>query len=214
MKGISFDLQEKKGTAFNLVDSFASGVLGIMGVGSSLLDCFSTVERGMLFIQKQVGVHKAPFSDSGEDDANFRELIAAKIEHLHGTSGEHNVISEATADRATLPGPEFVEQVSDSVVMSSTCQVPARGITGGPSAPRCRVRSSLGARSSSPCRGPPPPCRNNNCAAACFANYQDATPRCTPYNRATAGRPPRPMRRAACAAAVTCTCGCNLPQST
>ena len=78
MKGISFDLQEKKGTAFNLVDSFASGVLGIMGVGSSLLDCFSTVERGMLFIQKQVGVHKAPFSDSGEDDANFKDILAGE----------------------------------------------------------------------------------------------------------------------------------------
>jgi hypothetical protein len=25
MKGISFDLQEKRGTAFNLVDSFATG---------------------------------------------------------------------------------------------------------------------------------------------------------------------------------------------
>ena len=78
MKGISFDLQEKKGTAFNLVDSFASGVLGIMGVGSSLLDCFSTVERGMLFIQKQVGVRKAPFSDSGEDDANFKDILAGE----------------------------------------------------------------------------------------------------------------------------------------
>lgn len=78
MKGISFDLQEKKGTAFNLVDSFATGVLGIMGVGSSLLDCFSTVERGMLFIQKQVGVHKAPSAGSGEeDDANFKEILAA-----------------------------------------------------------------------------------------------------------------------------------------
>jgi hypothetical protein len=77
MKGISFDLQEKKGTAFNLVDSFATGVLGIMGVGSSLLDCFSTVERGLLFIQKQVGVHKAPFADSEEDDANFKDILAA-----------------------------------------------------------------------------------------------------------------------------------------
>ena len=77
MKGISFDLQEKKGTAFNLVDSFATGVLGIMGVGSSLLDCFSTVERGLLFIQKQVGVHKAPFADSEDDDANFKDILAA-----------------------------------------------------------------------------------------------------------------------------------------
>jgi hypothetical protein len=98
MKGISFDLQEKRGTAFNLVDSFATGechkfrtdmlvrllstgcgdagVLGIMGVGTSLLECFSTVERGLLFIQKQVGVHK-PNSSGAElsDDANFNDIL-------------------------------------------------------------------------------------------------------------------------------------------
>jgi hypothetical protein len=77
MKGVSFDLQEKKGTAFNLVDSFATGVLGICGVGASLLECFTTVERGLLFMQKQVGVHKSSFADEQDDDANFKEILAA-----------------------------------------------------------------------------------------------------------------------------------------
>ena len=45
------------------MDSFATGVLGICGVGGSLLECFSTVERGLLFMQKQVGVHKSTFAD-------------------------------------------------------------------------------------------------------------------------------------------------------
>ena len=44
-----------------------------------LLDCFSTVERGLLFIQKQVGVHKAAIAGSTdeEDDANFKDILAA-----------------------------------------------------------------------------------------------------------------------------------------
>jgi len=88
MKGISFDLQQKRGTAFNLVDSFATGALGIMGVGSSLLDCFSTVERGLLFVQKQVGVHK-PSSQS--DDANFKDILGSVkfvVEILRAQNGQ------------------------------------------------------------------------------------------------------------------------------
>lgn len=79
MKGISFDLQEKRGTAFNLVGSFASGALGIMGVGTSLLECFTTVERGLLFIQQQVGVHKQGTSHGVDlgDDANFKDILGS-----------------------------------------------------------------------------------------------------------------------------------------
>jgi hypothetical protein len=55
-----------------------SGVLGIMGVGSSLLDCFSTVERGLMFIQKQVGVQK-PAANGEDSDANFQDILGSII---------------------------------------------------------------------------------------------------------------------------------------
>ena len=121
MKGISFDLQEKEGTAFNLVDSFATGVsqappplvpplrdrpahscaalhcfaraplsalvprahrarpqvLGVMGVGATIPECFSTVERALMFVEKQVGVHVTVPAGTPGSDANFGSILAA-----------------------------------------------------------------------------------------------------------------------------------------
>ena len=55
-----------------------TGVLGVMGVGTSLLDCFSTVESSLQFIQKQIGVYK-PTSKHSErrDGANFNEVLGS-----------------------------------------------------------------------------------------------------------------------------------------
>eukprot|EP00966_Prymnesium_polylepis_P158752 3669372-Prymnesium_polylepis.3 len=38
LKGVSFDLQERTGTVFNLMDSFVGGVLGVLTAGRSMLD--------------------------------------------------------------------------------------------------------------------------------------------------------------------------------
>ena len=43
------------GTAFNLVDSFASGVLGILCVGHSPHEAFRELATALDFISRQVG---------------------------------------------------------------------------------------------------------------------------------------------------------------
>jgi hypothetical protein len=51
---VSFDLLNRTGTAFNLMDSFAGGVLGILAVGPSRLDALRKFTDCMDFVQKQV----------------------------------------------------------------------------------------------------------------------------------------------------------------
>ena len=55
LKGVSFDLQERTGTVFNLMDSFSRGVIGILTVGKTLLDALRKFADCLDFIQKQVG---------------------------------------------------------------------------------------------------------------------------------------------------------------
>jgi len=54
LKGVSFDLVDRSGTVFNLMDSFAGGVLGILTVGPSRLDALRKFADCMDFVQKQV----------------------------------------------------------------------------------------------------------------------------------------------------------------
>ena len=55
LKGVSFDLQERTGTVFNLMDSFSRGVIGILTVGKTLLEALRKFADCLDFIQKQVG---------------------------------------------------------------------------------------------------------------------------------------------------------------
>mmetsp|Transcript_18516 Transcript_18516/g.44379 ORF Transcript_18516/g.44379 Transcript_18516/m.44379 type:complete len:305 (-) Transcript_18516:177-1091(-) len=56
LKGVHFDLQDRVGTAFVLVDSFASGVLGLLAVGRSELPALRFLADALDFIQLQLGV--------------------------------------------------------------------------------------------------------------------------------------------------------------
>lgn len=47
-------MQERVGTAFNLMDSFASGVLGILCVGHSPQEAFRELADALDFISRQV----------------------------------------------------------------------------------------------------------------------------------------------------------------
>ena len=50
LHGISFDLQQKLGTAFMLTDTLASGIIGLIGVGNDTNDAMKMVRCLLLFV--------------------------------------------------------------------------------------------------------------------------------------------------------------------
>jgi hypothetical protein len=53
-QGVSFDLRERVGTCFVLVDSLAGGVLGLLSSGTSHYDALRLMSQSFEFIQEQV----------------------------------------------------------------------------------------------------------------------------------------------------------------
>ena len=76
LKGVSFDLVHRTGTVFNLMDSFASGVLGILTTGRSMLDALRKFADTLDFIQKQVGPATTK-STSTVNETSFTDVIHA-----------------------------------------------------------------------------------------------------------------------------------------
>lgn len=58
LKGVSFDLRAKSGTAFMMMDSLASGTLGLLSVGQSVGESLGALVGGLSFLQEQVGLLK------------------------------------------------------------------------------------------------------------------------------------------------------------
>lgn len=54
LKGVSFDLQERSGTIFNLMDSFVGGVLGVLTTSRTMVEALRKFADCLDFIQKQV----------------------------------------------------------------------------------------------------------------------------------------------------------------
>jgi len=77
LKGVSFDLQERTGTIFNLMDSFVGGVLGIVTVGSSLLDALRKFADCLDFMQRQVGPAASSKPTNMTHEVSFRDVIKA-----------------------------------------------------------------------------------------------------------------------------------------
>ena len=78
LQGIAFDLQERLGTAFMLVDSLAGGMLGTLGVGRSHEEALRKVSKALGFIQEQALV--PPYRFSHSDDGNsHKEITREKI---------------------------------------------------------------------------------------------------------------------------------------
>jgi hypothetical protein len=74
LHGVAFDLQERLGTAFMLVDSLVGGVLGMMSVGSSHADALATAHHSLEFIQEQVGTTSVR-KEFDDEDGNFMEVV-------------------------------------------------------------------------------------------------------------------------------------------
>ena len=93
LKGISFDLQERTGTVFNLIDSFVGGVLGILTVGTSLIDSLRKFADCLDFVQKEVGpaprkstavAHATSFQDIIKATKALVDLQAGDVSVRHG----------------------------------------------------------------------------------------------------------------------------------
>jgi hypothetical protein len=77
LKGVSFDLAERTGTVFNLMDSFAGGVIGVLTVGTSLLDSLRKFADCLDFMQKNVGPATGGKPTGLTHETSFRDIIKA-----------------------------------------------------------------------------------------------------------------------------------------
>ena len=78
LHGVSFDLQEKTGTAFMLTDSLAAGIVGLIGVGSGedgSMEAMKTVNKALRFIESQVGSMRSQ-GEFDSEKSNFPEISA------------------------------------------------------------------------------------------------------------------------------------------
>lgn len=86
LNNISFDIGEKVGTIFLLMDSLACGSMGVIITSESLLECMRVVGVTFQFILKQIGnvIKKNDFSI---EDSNM-ELIYATVKALYKEVGK------------------------------------------------------------------------------------------------------------------------------
>uniref|UniRef100_A0A7S0VNS7 IQCH-like ATP-grasp domain-containing protein n=1 Tax=Hemiselmis tepida TaxID=464990 RepID=A0A7S0VNS7_9CRYP len=74
LKGVHFDLQDKMGTAFLLVDSFAGGVISLLTVGKDNASSLRLLAEGLDFIQLQLGVSRS-VSDKFLPEGHFKTSL-------------------------------------------------------------------------------------------------------------------------------------------
>lgn len=73
LKGVSFDLADKTGTAFMVVDSLVGGVLGMLAVGTSADEAVRVMSQSFEFVQEQVGT-RSEKGEFEEEHGNFAAL--------------------------------------------------------------------------------------------------------------------------------------------
>jgi IQ domain-containing protein H len=79
VQGISFDLEDRKGTAFLLPDSLQSCVLGIMSMGNTQLQVLKMMGETLDFVGSQggIGISKTGFREESRDDnISFSEIMS------------------------------------------------------------------------------------------------------------------------------------------
>lgn len=84
MKGISFDLGSKTGTVFIMLDSLASGTIGIMSIADTHHSGLRTLNMGLSFLQEQAGnLRLSDHVYAGESNlVNVTNAVRAKIRVL------------------------------------------------------------------------------------------------------------------------------------
>jgi IQ domain-containing protein H len=73
LHGVSFDLQQRTGTAFMLTDSLTAGIIGLIGVGKESEDAYKMVHKSLRFIESQVGSLRQP-TEFDSEKSNFSEI--------------------------------------------------------------------------------------------------------------------------------------------
>ena len=99
-------VQEKEGTAFMLVDSFAAGVIGMLSVSSSVMSSLRLLSQGLDFINVQLAVNRSQ-TDKLLPTGSFRTAtkeIKRRIEQQATRIRQRNNPAEP-AITTTLPPP-------------------------------------------------------------------------------------------------------------
>ena len=127
LKGVSFDLQERTGTVFNLMDSFVGGVIGIQTVGNSLLDALRKFADCLDFMQKQVGAATGGKPTSMTHEVSFRDVIKAIKAIVDVQVGETKPPPVPVPPKPPPPPKDVVEVVPEPPVpgISGTAILPA-----------------------------------------------------------------------------------------
>jgi hypothetical protein len=74
MKGVSFDVIERTGTIFALIDSIACGTIGMMTIGRTKKESLKTMWSGLSFVKEQVGLNPIT-SDFTVEESNFKNIF-------------------------------------------------------------------------------------------------------------------------------------------
>jgi hypothetical protein len=95
LHGVSFDLQQKTGTAFMLTDTLAAGIIGLIGVGNGTEDAMRMVHKSLRFIESQVGSsrNQSEFASEKSNFSDVAKMIKVKVEGASGKqskSGGHH----------------------------------------------------------------------------------------------------------------------------
>mmetsp|Transcript_30 Transcript_30/g.78 ORF Transcript_30/g.78 Transcript_30/m.78 type:complete len:1089 (+) Transcript_30:71-3337(+) len=89
LKGVHFDLQERVGTAFVLVDSFAAGTLGLLTVAKQPVSAFKSMLEALDFIQLQLGINKG-HSERFLPAGTFKDAVVEVKKQLEHRSQEES----------------------------------------------------------------------------------------------------------------------------
>ena len=104
LKGVHFDLQEREGTAFVLVDSFAGGVLGMLCVARDRLAALRMLADGLDFVQLQLGISRSN-SEKLLPVGSFRSCVREvrrRIEHDAALAAENEALREEEEEQHEL----------------------------------------------------------------------------------------------------------------
>ena len=91
-------MAERCGTAFNLMDSFASGVLGMLCVGHTPQEAFRELAGALSFISKHVGQEEDRDREGGGAEHTFR-AVHTTIKYLADKLNASAAVMIAQAQR-------------------------------------------------------------------------------------------------------------------
>ena len=123
MRGISFDLRNRVGTAFLLMDSLASATLGVFAVGKNAVTAMRSLVDALLFLEEQVN-SQPPLPTTAtvyDEESNLREVLAVSKAILKAKQAAAAMVDKPSVARML----EAKAEMSPSSSAASLTRCPA-----------------------------------------------------------------------------------------